>query len=368
MAVTPEPVPGRTPGGTGVPPSLVTASEWAWRSMLIGAAVWLTFYIGAYLSFVIVPVIVATFFTAVLEPIRRRLIRWGFRPSLASLLAFFVGLVLIGGVIALAASQVVANFDELVRQSTEGVSRLGRLLAGPPFRMKTAGLQRSLEAAIERFKDNPSRVLSGAFSILSTTGGLLAGGLLTAITTLFFVTDRRRILEGLTAPLGPSVRDQARSAGSSAWGVLCSYVQVTLIEATLVALVIGTTAALIRIPIAFSLAVIVFILGFIPTVGAILSGLIVTMAAYVTMGTSQAIIIAIVALVVQQLDANVLYPVLTSRRLAIHPLASLLLVTTGGIIGGLFGAFVAVPLTAMLLAARGALVGNPHELDVIAPP
>jgi predicted PurR-regulated permease PerM len=159
-----------------------------------------------------------------------------------------------------------------------------------------------------------------------------------------------------------------RSAGSSAWGVLCSYVQVTLIEATLVALVIGTTAALIRIPIAFSLAVIVFILGFIPTVGAILSGLIVTMAAYVTMGTSQAIIIAIVALVVQQLDANVLYPVLTSRRLAIHPLASLLLVTTGGIIGGLFGAFVAVPLTAMLLAARGALVGNPHELDVIAPP
>ena len=51
------------------------------------------------------------------------------------------------------------------------------------------------------------------------------------------------------------------------------------------------------------------------------------------------------------LDANVLYPYLTSRNLSIHPLLSLLLVSAGGVAGGLFGAFVAVPTAAMIGAA-----------------
>lgn len=368
MDPSPEQVTEPAPRDAFVPRSLVVTSEWAWRTLVIGTLVAALIYLATFLSFVLVPVIIATFVTATLEPIRGRLLRIGLGRNLASALACVVGFVLIGGAIMLAATQVVSNFDELTRQTSEGVQRISRNFAGAPLHLKTRGIEDALDTAIEKLRNNPGRVLSGAFSVLLTTGGLLAGGLLTFVTTLFFVTDRRRIFNGLTAPLGSARRDRVRAAGRAAWRVLCAYVQVTLTEAFVVAIFIGSTAAVVGIPIPFTMGVIVFILGFIPTIGAIASGIIVTMAAYVTQGLTQALVVAIVAIVVQQLDANVLYPYLTSRRLSIHPLASILLVTSGGVVAGLFGAFVAVPLAAMLLAARGSLIGNEHELDIIAPP
>ena len=368
MDPSPEQVDDPASRDLAVPRSLVVTSEWAWRGLVIGSFIAVLIYLATFLSFVLVPVIIATFFTATLEPIRDRLLRLGMGRNVASALACVVGFVLIGGAISLAASQVISNFDELARQTSEGLQRISRNFSGAPFHLKSRGIENALDTSIERFRNNPGRVLSGAFSVLITTGGLLAGGLLTFVTTLFFVIDRRRIFNGVTAPLGPLRRARVRAAGRAAWRVLCSYVQVTLTEAFVVAIFIGSTAAVVGIPIPFTMGVIVFILGFIPTIGAIVSGIIVTMAAYVTQGFTQALVVAIVAIVVQQLDANVLYPYLTSRRLSIHPLASILLVTSGGVIAGLFGAFVAVPLAAMLLAARGSLVGNEHELDIIAPP
>jgi predicted PurR-regulated permease PerM len=138
--------------------------------------------------------------------------------------------------------------------------------------------------------------------------------------------------------------------------VLVSYVHVTLTEAVVTSVVIGTAAAIAGQPIAFALGALVFLLGVIPIVGAILSGTVVVLVALVTKGTTQAIVLAIVVLVVQQLDANVLYPYLTHRRISMHPLVALLLVAAGGVVGGLFGAFFAVPLAAMAGAAYRSLV------------
>ena len=82
--------------------------------------------------------------------------------------------------------------------------------------------------------------------------------------------------------------------------------------------------------------------------GAIASGALVVLVALVTKNVATAIALAIVVLVVQQLDANVMYPFMASRQLSLHPLASLLLVAAGGIAGGIVGAFVAVPTAAMV--------------------
>ena len=354
------PTPSTRTTGARVPESLVVASEWAWRVLLVAVAIGAFVYGAAYLSFVVVPIVVAIFLTALLDPIRARLMRWGMSQGWASGLAFLIGTLLIVTVIGLAVRQVVSNFDELTTQVNEGVNRVTDMLSKAPFHLKTSGAESAFDRALDRFKKNPASVLSGAFSVLSTTGGLMAGGLLTFITTLFFVTDRRRIFTGLTAGFG-SASSTAQTAIRAAWNVLLSYVKVTLTEALVCATVIGTSTAVVGIPISFTLGAVVFLLGFIPTIGAIVSGGLVVVAALVTKGVTQAIVMAIVVLVVQQLDANVLYPILTSRRLSLHPLASLLLVTSGGVVGGLFGAFLAVPIAAMLMAARASLVAAPPD-------
>lgn len=348
-----------------VPDSLVVASEWSWRVILVAVAIGAFVYSAAYLSFVVVPIVVAIFLTALLDPIRSRLMRWGMSQGWASGLAFLIGILLIVTVIGLAVRQVITNFDELTTQVNEGVNRVTDLLAKAPFHLKANGAGSAFDRALDRFKKKPGTVLSGAFSVLSTTGGLVAGGLLTFITTLFFVTDRRRIFTGLTSGFG-SASPTARAAVQAAWNVLLSYVKVTLTEAMLCATVIGTSTAIVGIPISFTLGAVVFLLGFIPTIGAIVSGLLVVVAALVTKGVTQAIVMAVVVVIVQQLDANVLYPLLTSRRLSLHPLASLLLVTSGGVIGGLFGAFLAVPVAAMLMAARSSLISQTLLVDADA--
>ncbi len=352
---------------TEVPRRLVVASEIAARVMVVALAVGLTLWALTYIGFVVAPVIIAMFVTALLEPVRRRLISWGMRQHRASVLAFVIGVVLITGVVVSAVGQFYSDFDDLTEQASAGIDRITTWFETGPLALDAQGVQDAADSAIESIKENPGRVVSGAFSVLSTTGALLAGGLLAFITTLFFVTDRPRIYQGVSRVFPQRRRPRAQQAMVAAWEVLVAYVKVTLTEAVLCAVVIGTASALIGLPISFTLAVVVFLLGFIPTIGAVLSGAIVVLVALVTEGATQAVVLALIVLVVQQVDANIIYPLLTSRRLAIHPLASLLLVTTGAVAGGLFGAFLAVPVTTMLIAARASWIGD-EELTQLAPP
>lgn len=350
-----------------VPAWLVVGSEWAWRVLVILGAVVLLVWGAAYVSLVVVPIIVSTFVCAILEPIRGRLIRWGARPDVASVAAFAIGALILAVFVGLAVGQVVTNFDELTSQFQDGLARIGNWFSGAPFHLDTTKVEASIESGLDSFKQNPSAGLSGAFSVLSTTGGLLAGGLLSLITTIFFMVDRTRILRGVLAVVPSSSRHHAERAARAGWEVLVAYVRVTLTSAVVDSALIGGAAAIAGLPITFALAATVFLMAFIPTVGAIFSGALVVLVALVTQGTTTAIALAVVVLVVQQLDANVMYPLLTSRRLSLHPLLSLLLVAAGGVIGGLFGAFIAVPLAAMMGAAFVAIRdGQPPDSPAVA--
>jgi putative heme transporter len=137
--------------------------------------------------------------------------------------------------------------------------------------------------------------------------------------------------------------------------VLVSYTKVTLTSAVVDSTILGIAAAIAGLPVAFALAAVVFLFAFIPTVGAVISGALIVLVALVSQGPTTALVLLVVVLVVQQVDANVMYPMLASRHLALHPLASLLIVAAGGVLAGLFGAFIAVPLAAVVMAVGGDL-------------
>lgn len=349
-----------------LPVALVVASQWAWRLLIIVAAIAAVVYATATLSFIVGPIVFAMVASALLEPIRRLLLSVGASGTIAWMVAFSSGVILVTSVSLLAIDEFTSNYDELASQATEGLGKLTDWLETGPIGMDTGGLDEAIDRAFASVKEDPGEAITGTVSVLSTTGSVLAGGLLALITTLFFMKDRSLMWRWFVSLFPARVQPVTNSAGHAAWEVLINYTKVTLTSAVVDSTVIGLAAVIAGLPVAFALSVVVFLFAFIPTVGAILSGSLVVLVGLVAKGPTVALVLAIVVLVVQQLDANVMYPMLASRHLSLHPLASLLLVAAGGVLAGLFGAFVAVPLCAMLIAAGREL--RPAVVAASAPP
>ena len=96
------------------------------------------------------------------------------------------------------------------------------------------------------------------------------------------------------------------------------------------------------------LAVLTFFGGFIPIIGAFVAGAFAVLIALVSQGLTTAIIIFVIVLVVQQLEGNVLQPLIQGRGFNLHAAVVILAVTAGGNLAGIIGAFLAVPVAALI--------------------
>ena len=138
---------------------------------------------------------------------------------------------------------------------------------------------------------------------------------------------------------------------------------------------IGLALALIGVPAALPLAVFTFFGAYIPIAGALITGIAAVLVALVAEGVTTAALVALAVLVVQQVESNALQPFVVGRAVALHPVVILLAVTTGAILGGVAGAIVAVPVTAVAARVGGYLRERPVESglrveagDTSAPP
>lgn len=117
------------------------------------------------------------------------------------------------------------------------------------------------------------------------------------------------------------------------------------------AVFIGLALAIIGVPAAVPLAVLTFFGAYVPFAGAVVTGLAAVLVALVTLGVTAAVLVAIAVIVVQQLESNVLHPVVVARAVSLHPVAILLAVTTGAVVAGIVGAILAAPVTAVAAQA-----------------
>jgi putative heme transporter len=97
-------------------------------------------------------------------------------------------------------------------------------------------------------------------------------------------------------------------------------------------------------------------------VGAVASGAVAVLVALVTKGWVVALIVVGMVLLVQQLEGNVLQPLILGRAVQIHALGVVLAISIGVVINGIVGALLAIPLVAVLNAAIRALIAAEEEL------
>lgn len=132
-----------------------------------------------------------------------------------------------------------------------------------------------------------------------------------------------------------------------AWDTLGKYFRGQLLVAFVDAVLIGLALVLLGVPLALPLAAIVFFGGLFPIVGAVVTGFLAVLVALSHGGLVLALVVAGIVLAVQQLEGNVLEPLILSHVIDLHPMAIILSITAGAVVLGILGAFLAVPVAAI---------------------
>jgi predicted PurR-regulated permease PerM len=144
-------------------------------------------------------------------------------------------------------------------------------------------------------------------------------------------------------------RRTATRLGARAWRTLGGYLRGSATLGLIEGIVIGLTVWLVGGSLVVPLAVITFFAAFVPFVGAVVAGLLAVLVTLVTAGFGAAVVVAIVALAVQQFDNDLLAPWVFGKNLELHPLIVLVAITAGGTLFGIFGTFLAVPVSAVVI-------------------
>ena len=350
-----------------VPPGIRAAAAWAWRIVAIALAAYVVLVIIGRLRVVVIPLAIALLLSALLQPLAAVLVKRGVRPALATAITLLSGAIGIGLLIWLVEEQFRNGLVDLTTQINGGIDKIQNWLITGPLGLSQQQINDYVDSARNALTQNRSKLTSGAIGAASTAGEVITGVLLTIFATVFFIKDGRQIWTWLVRLFPKGSQERIAGAGERAWRTLISYVHATIAVAFVDAVGIGVGAAILGVPLALPLAVIVFLFSFIPIVGATLSGLIAVLIALVAEGPVKALILLGVVLLVQQVEGHILQPLLLGRAVKVHPLAIVFGIATGTLLAGIIGALLAVPIVAVIATVSGYLSKGETEVVPVEP-
>ena len=339
------------PEQSRVPSWLATASAWGWRLLLLAVVIYLIARVLGLLYIVVVPCIAALLLTAILQPLTARLRRAGLPALAATWVTLLIAAAVVGGLVTLVANRVSADYPTLLAEAKHTTAQIQSWLAGPPFHIKNNNAQ--------KFLNNIPSYLSKHKSLVEgtvVTGGKIAseffGGLvLMLFVTFFLIKDGERIWSWLLGAMRTDTARRMDRAGHASWLVVVYYMRGTVIVAAIHALVVGVALWIMGVPLAVPLAVVVFVAAFVPLVGLLVAGTLAIVVTLATKGWVDAVILLGILVIEDQLEAHLLQPQVVGKMIRLHPLAVILSLAAGGVLAGIPGAVVAVPIVAVITRA-----------------
>jgi len=341
-----------------VDPLIRKAAAWSWRLLVIGGVIAGLLWVVARLQVIIVPVALATMVAALMLPAVDWLDRRGAPRGGAVALVILGGFGVFGGILTFVVSQFVSGLPSLVEQVTRSIDSLRSWLIEGPAHLSREQIDNAGNTAIKALRDNQEKLTTGALSTAATLTEIITGAFLVLFTLIFLLHGGRNIYGFVTRIVPADARERVRDAGRAGFGSLIGYVRATFFVALVDAVGIGTGLAIMGVPLALPLASLVFLGAFIPLVGAVISGLLAVIVALLAKGFVYALITLGLIIAVQQLEAHILQPFVMGRAVAIHPLAIVLAIAAGGVLAGIVGALLAVPVVAFLNSAIRVLAAD----------
>ena len=341
-----------------VTPLVRKTAAWAWRLLVILAAVVALLWMITKLELLVVPVLLATMVTALLLPAVDFLDRRGAPRGVAVALVLLTGIAVVGGILTFVVTQFVQGVPALAKQVTASIEGVSDWLHEGPLKIDDAQIDQARKSAIDALQNNQEKLTSGALSTATTLTEIITGALLMLFTLIFVLHGGRNIFGFVTKVFPVHVRDRVRDAGRAGFRSLIGYVRATFLVALVDAVGIGTGLAIMGVPLALPLASLVFLGAFIPLVGAVIAGFLAVIVALIAKGWIFALITLGLIIAVQQLEGHVLQPLVMGRAVSIHPLAIVLAIAGGGVLAGIVGALLAVPTVAFANSAVRVLLAQ----------
>lgn len=351
-------------------PAIRIAGAWSWRILAVLAVLGVFVFLFIQLRDIVIPFMIALLLAALLVPFSQWLQRRHHWPKWAAVAVSEVGiLAILAGLIYLVISFIIRGYPALQKQTVVRYADFRDFLAGS-FGLTDKDITAYVDQVVASLQKDSSSLLSGALSVGSTAGHVLAGFLIVLFSTLFLLIDGRGIWHWLVRLFPVKTRAALIGAGEAGWITLTTFVKVQIFVAFVDAVGIGLGAFVLGLftggfPLVIPIAIAVFLGSFIPLVGAVATGAIAVFVALVFLGPIPAVIMLGIVILVQQLEGHVLQPFVMGNAVRVHPLAVVLAVATGGLIGGIPGALFAVPVVATFnvmigYVSRGEWRENPH--------
>ncbi|WP_270254539.1 AI-2E family transporter [Kocuria marina] len=324
------------------------AAAWSWRILLIIAGVGVVGWLLSHVTTVFIPVLLAALLAGLLSPAVRWLRSKHFPSALAAITVELGLIAVVLGLLVLAGQQMIAGFAQLSDSAVAGFQQLIGMLEDSPLNISTDNINQwpsDIGATLQR---NSDAILSGAMTFGSTATNIVTGTIIMLFVLLFFLMDGENIWLFLVKLFPRRSRPAVNGAGRKGWISLAQYVRIQVFVAFVDAVGIGLGAFFLGVPLALPIGVLVFLASFIPIVGAVLTGAVAVLVALVAIGPGTALAMLGVVLLVQQVESNVLQPLVMGKAVALHPVAVFLAVAAGSVLFGIAGALFAVPLMAVL--------------------
>jgi len=354
-------------GQEQVPRWLVVSAGWGWRLLVVAAAVAAGVTVLVVLRPIVLPVFLAVLLSAYLRPVVLWLRAHRVPKGAAAGLGLLLFLVVLAGFVALGAFAISDQSDVIADRIEEGVDDLEELAADRFGEDAVADARARFEDSADGLQDAGVR---GAVRVASVAFEAFAGAFLMLFALFYVLRDGDLMWRRLLGLFDARTQTFADQAGRNAWAQLQGYMYGTAAIAAVDAVLIGAGAFLLSVPSALAIGLLTFILSFVPFVGAVIAGLFAVLLALADGGPGRALAMLAIVVVVQQVESNLLQPVIQSRFVSLHPLAIILAVAAGATLGGFIGILIAVPIAAVVVTVLADLreAGFFHRGDLAEVP
>jgi len=336
-----------------VPAGLKIAGAYSWRILAIVGVIAVFIFLVMQFKYIVIPFMIAILIGALLVPLVQWLVRHKWPKALAVAVAMLGTIAIVSGLLVVVVSQIRSGWPDLQDRSVKAYEDFRTFLETSPLHITDAQFSAWLDSAIASIQADSQVLVSGALSVGSTAGHVLAGLLLTLFATLFILIDGKGIWAWIVRLFPRRARPAIDGSGHAGWVTLTTFVKVQIFVAFVDAVGIGLGAWILGLifggfPLVIPIAIAVFLGSFIPVVGAVVTGAIAVFVALVYLGPFPALLMLAVVLLVQQIEGHVLQPLIMGTAVKVHPLAVVFAVAAGSFTAGIAGALFAVPIIAVL--------------------
>jgi len=343
------------PGAPSLPPVivpdwLVNLASLGWRVIAVALLVVVLWLLATMLGTVTASIAVAVVVAALFAPMAVRLRAHGRSRTAAAAIVWATALLGITGVLILLGIAFLPYLGAVVTKIQAGLSALQAALSSLGLPDWAGSVLRPLFEALRKGTDQAGG------GIASTAAEVVTIVVLATFLVFFFLRDGDKAWLWMFQALSDQKRERITAAGEDALERVGGYLRGTTILSAIIALTDLVFMLVLGVPLALPLAVLVFLSGYIPYFGGIVTTAIILLVTYATLGSGPVMVMLALIAVRNVFLAYGVRPAVYGRTVSIHPAVVLVALPAGLQLAGVIGLFAAVPMTAVILAVTSATV------------